>query len=151
MKKFMLPVVSALALGMVGVGFAQAAGTSSTTTMPPYNSSASTTQTPSTMQQGSESQTAPVNVSENQIKQVQEHLKTAGLYNGKADGKMGPETKQALQQFQQQQGLQATGQLDQETMAALQSNQGNAGSTASPNGSSPNAGGLNNNLNNNQH
>lgn len=104
--------------------------------------------------QQSETQTASVNLSKNQIQQVQEQLKTAGLYTGlykgKADGKIGPETKQAIQQFQQQQGLQATGELDQQTMAALQGNQGSAGSSALPNGSRSNAGGLNNNLNNNQ-
>lgn len=114
------------------------------------NSPASSTQTPPTMQQGSQVQTSPVNLSETQIKQVQKQLKTAGLYKGEADGKMGAETKQAIQQFQQRQGLPATGQLDQQTMAALQSTQGSAGSTVSPNGSSPNAGGLNNDLNNNQ-
>jgi peptidoglycan hydrolase-like protein with peptidoglycan-binding domain len=149
MNKFTLTVVSALALGMAGAGFAQAAGTSNTTTTP-YNSPASSTQMPSTMQQGSETQTAPVNLSNNEIKQVQEQLKTAGIYKGKADGKMGPETKQAIQQFQQQQGLQATGELDQQTMAALQSNQGSAGPSALPNGSPSNPGGVNHNLNNNQ-
>jgi peptidoglycan hydrolase-like protein with peptidoglycan-binding domain len=152
-KKFTLTVVSSLALGMAGAGFAQAGGTSNTTAMATNHSSASSTQTPSTMQQ-SETQTASVNLSKNQIQQVQEQLKTAGLYTGlykgKADGKIGPETKQAIQQFQQQQGLQATGELDQQTMAALQGNQGSAGSSALPNGSRSNAGGLNNNLNNNQ-
>ncbi len=99
------------------------------------------------MQQGSE--TAALNLSQNQLKQVQEQLKTAGLYKGKADGRMGSETRQAIQQFQQQNGLQATGRLDQQTMAALQSNQGSVGSSASPNGAARNGAGSDN-LNNYQ-
>ncbi len=138
-NKFALTVASALALGMAGGGFAQAAETSNTTAMPPSNSSASSTNMKQT-------QTAPLNLSENQIKQVQEQLKTAGFYKGEADGKMGPETKQALQQFQQQNGLQANGELDQQTMAALQSNQGSSGSS---NGSLPNNGRGSNDLNTN--
>jgi peptidoglycan hydrolase-like protein with peptidoglycan-binding domain len=83
--------------------------------------------------------TTSVNASEDQIKAVQEQLKTAGLYAGDVDGIIGRQTKQALQEFQQQHGLQMT-------LAALQSNTGQAGSTAAPsNGHAPRAGGLNRN------
>jgi peptidoglycan hydrolase-like protein with peptidoglycan-binding domain len=90
----------------------------------------------------------PVNASEDQIKAAQQQLKTAGLYNGSVDGKMGAETKEALQQFQKQHGLQATGALDQQTLAALQSNTGRAGSTAAPTGQPSTAGAYNNNSSN---
>jgi peptidoglycan hydrolase-like protein with peptidoglycan-binding domain len=70
--------------------------------------------------QGTQANAAPVKLSEPQLKQVQQQLKAAGLYNGAIDGRMGPETKQAVQQFQQQNGLQATGTIDHETVAALQ-------------------------------
>jgi len=59
------------------------------------------------------------NLSSNQIRQAQQALDQKGFNAGRADGKLGPETKQALQSFQQSQGLQVTGQLDQQTMAKL--------------------------------
>jgi peptidoglycan hydrolase-like protein with peptidoglycan-binding domain len=54
------------------------------------------------------------------VKQVQEKLSAAGLDVGQPDGKIGPKTQAALKQFQEKEGLQASGQLDQETLAALQ-------------------------------
>ena len=67
------------------------------------------------------------------IRAAQQQLKFSGLYRGSLDGKMSPETQQALQRFQQQRGLRSTGALDDETMAALQ-NDGAAqvGSSAAP-------------------
>jgi peptidoglycan hydrolase-like protein with peptidoglycan-binding domain len=53
------------------------------------------------------------------MKQVQEKLKSEGLYKGQVDGIAGPETKQALEQFQKQQSLQQTGSLDQQTLDKL--------------------------------
>ena len=130
MKKLILATASVLALGIAGSGVGYAAESTSSSTTPP----ASTMQSQSTMPQSTQTQTAPVNPSEGQIKQVQEQLKSAGLYKGTADGKMGAETKQAISEFQQQHNLTKTGTLDQETMAAL-SNQGNTGSGSSVNSS----------------
>lgn len=53
-----------------------------------------------------------------QIRDVQQKLAQQG-YNVQADGKMGRNTRQALRQFQQDQGLPASGRIDQQTMAAL--------------------------------
>ena len=53
------------------------------------------------------------------IKQVQQALSDKGYYKGTADGKMSSKTESALKQFQQAQGMQATGQLDQQTLASL--------------------------------
>lgn len=50
-----------------------------------------------------------------QVRQVQEHLKAAGFDPGPVDGSMGPQTQQALREFQEAQGLPATGRLDEET------------------------------------
>jgi peptidoglycan hydrolase-like protein with peptidoglycan-binding domain len=83
------------------------------------------------MQQGEQS-TAPVRVSRQQVRQIQEQLKTQGLYKGRIDGMMGPETKQAIQQFQQQNNLQATGTLDQQTLAALSNGANSQGSNMTP-------------------
>ena len=42
-----------------------------------------------------------MNLSSSEVKQAQEKLRDEGIYRGKIDGVLGPETKQALQQFQQ--------------------------------------------------
>jgi peptidoglycan hydrolase-like protein with peptidoglycan-binding domain len=49
---------------------------------------------------------------------AQQKLKQQG-YNVAIDGKLGPSTRQALRQFQHDQGIQGSGHLDQQTMAAL--------------------------------
>ena len=122
MNKFMLPVALALAMGVAGVGYA-AEPANNISTLPSSNSSA-------THAQSQGGATASINLSEDQIKAAQQQLKSAGLYHDPVDGKMGPETKEAIQKFQQQRGLRSTGALDQQTLAALQSNTGEAGSSA---------------------
>lgn len=52
------------------------------------------------------------------VKQVQEKLSAEGQ-KVTADGKMGPQTEAALKEYQQKNGLQATGRIDQETLAKL--------------------------------
>jgi len=86
-------------------------------------------------------------VSETQIKQVQEQLKSAGLYKGTADGKMGAETKQAISEFQQQHGLTKTGTLDEETLAALNSGRSSVGSSVSGSATEPSSSGAAGSLN----
>ena len=53
------------------------------------------------------------------IKQVQQKLRAAGHDAGPADGLLGAKTQQALKDFQQAKGIEATGQLDQRTLTAL--------------------------------
>ena len=145
MKNLILTTASVLALGVAGSGIGNAAD--------PYNSSPNTpgasTQTPSTttMSQSTQAATAPVDASESQVKQAQERLKSTGFYKGTADGKMGPETKQAISEFQQQQGLTKTGTLDQETLAALNSNQSSGGSSVSGSTTQPSSSGAAGSLN----
>lgn len=57
--------------------------------------------------------------SQQNIKQVQEALKSQGHDPGPVDGVMGPNTRQALRSFQKSKNLQATGQLDSATASAL--------------------------------
>lgn len=57
--------------------------------------------------------------SHNDIKQIQSKLKEQGYDVGSVDGKMGHSTQQALRQFQEDKGIQASGQPDQQTLAAL--------------------------------
>ena len=108
MKKLIVATAAVLALGIAGleVGHTQ---TSHSTAMPPQSTQSA--------------------VPESQVKQAQQQLKSAGLYKGTVDGKMGTDTQQAIEQFQQKHGLPATGTLDEQTMAALGST-GRAGSSS---------------------
>ena len=71
--------------------------------------------------------------SEQVVKQAQEKL------NVTADGKMGPQTQAKLKEFQQSKGLEASGQLDQQTVAALGIEGGQSAATGSS--SSPSSSG----------
>jgi peptidoglycan hydrolase-like protein with peptidoglycan-binding domain len=54
-----------------------------------------------------------------QVRQLQQQLKDQGIDPGPVDGVMGPLTQQGVQVFQQQQGLVASGNLNQQTLNAL--------------------------------
>jgi peptidoglycan hydrolase-like protein with peptidoglycan-binding domain len=56
-----------------------------------------------------------------QVQAAQQKLQAAGLYRGPADGLLDPDTRAAIARFQQQNGLQPTQQLDQQTYARLMS------------------------------
>jgi peptidoglycan hydrolase-like protein with peptidoglycan-binding domain len=53
------------------------------------------------------------------IRWAQVELRDRGLYQGSLDGIIGPETKRALSQFQQINGLGPTASLDAQTWRAL--------------------------------
>lgn len=69
--------------------------------------------------QGAINQSSDQQLSQDQIRQLQQALDQKGFKSGRAEGKLGPETKQALSSFQKSQNLQQTGEPDQQTMAAL--------------------------------
>ena len=50
-----------------------------------------------------------------QVREVQQKLQADNLYNGKIDGVMGRETRQALRSYQQQNGLRVNARLDRQT------------------------------------
>ena len=84
--------------------------------------------------QGAQSSQQAASQSPEVVKQAQEKLSAAGHDAGEAEGIMGPKTQSALKEFQESKGLQASGQLDQKTMAALGMS---GGSSASSGASSP--------------
>jgi peptidoglycan hydrolase-like protein with peptidoglycan-binding domain len=59
------------------------------------------------------------NLSKDDIRWAQVELRMRGFYNGSLDGLVGPETKQALLEFQRSNRLERTARLDQETADAL--------------------------------
>jgi len=58
------------------------------------------------------------------VRSAQQALKDDGYNVGPIDGKMGPKTAAALRKFQKDHGIQATGRLDSQTLAALGSSSG---------------------------
>ncbi len=86
-----------------------------------------------------------LNLTTDQIRQVQQKLDESGLHAGRADGVMGRETADALRDFQKQKGLQQTGRPDNETLSALGVNGSemqnvgqNGGPTSNPNAAESN-------------
>ncbi len=56
----------------------------------------------------------------NRDQQVQTALKNAGLYAGNIDGKIGPATRRAIQEFQRQNNLKVDGKVGPKTWAAME-------------------------------
>jgi peptidoglycan hydrolase-like protein with peptidoglycan-binding domain len=85
---------------------------------------------------------APLHVSPDTVKHIQSNLQAQNLYTGPIDGIVGPKTHAALRQYQQQQGLTPTGQIDTTTLqrlggsASLSKPSGAAGSSAASSGTS---------------
>ena len=73
---------------------------------------------------GSQGSTASEEHNPQVVRSVQQALKQKGYDVGSVDGQMGPNTENALRQFQQAQGISQTGNLDQQTLSALGVEQG---------------------------
>jgi peptidoglycan hydrolase-like protein with peptidoglycan-binding domain len=54
-----------------------------------------------------------------QVRELQQSLQEQGVNPGPVDGIMGPLTQQGIQLFQQQEGLAATGEINEKTLEAL--------------------------------
>lgn len=63
------------------------------------------------------------------VKQAQEKLAAMGKNVGAPDGQLNAKTERALMQYQKENGLQPTGQLDQQTLAALDIDQSGSAAT----------------------
>ncbi len=80
----------------------------------PVGSSSASTETRSSTTTVSTSFESP-----EQIRRVQEVLIEKGFYHGQPDGRMGPETRDGLIKFQEREGIEARGRLDERTFTAL--------------------------------
>jgi len=69
------------------------------------------------------------------VQEIQKALKNAGLYYANIDGKIGPITKQAIEEFQKKNGLKVDGKVGPKTWAVLDKylHTGNKSSTTSSN------------------
>jgi len=61
-----------------------------------------------------------------EISDVQQKLQADNLYHGKIDGVLGPATRRALAEYQRQNGLRVTTNLDRQTRDSLLGNTGTA-------------------------
>jgi peptidoglycan hydrolase-like protein with peptidoglycan-binding domain len=68
-------------------------------------------------------------LSKDDIRQAQLELRHAGLYDGSLDGVIGPQTRQALVEYQKDNGLAQTATLDAHTMVTMFGNIGTGSST----------------------
>ena len=78
------------------------------------------------------------------VREAQSELQREGLYHGRIDGIVGPQTRQALTAYQNREGLQQTARLDRDTLErmnlpATQSAQGQPAATAGSGTSTPGA------------
>jgi hypothetical protein len=86
----------------------------------PSSTSSQSYNSPTASQPGMNGGSQAQQLSQSTLEDVQQQLQHQGFYrNGKIDGRWGPETHQAVLSFQHSKGLQATGQLDQQTLDAL--------------------------------
>jgi peptidoglycan hydrolase-like protein with peptidoglycan-binding domain len=80
---------------------------------------------------------APSQFKSSTIMQVQKNLNQQGFNVGRADGKWGRKTEEALRDFQKKNNLPATGQLDKQTLADLGINMSTGRSSSSQNNKGP--------------
>jgi hypothetical protein len=64
-------------------------------------------------------QISPDQLSSDKVRELQQSLQAQGVSPGPIDGIVGPKTQQAIRQFQQQEGIAGNGQLNEQTLQAL--------------------------------
>ena len=69
-------------------------------------------------------QSGSIHLTRAQTRMLQQALNSGGLDAGPADGIMGEKTKEALKKYQSQKGLNASGEVDRQTLGALLSERG---------------------------
>ena len=83
---------------------------------------------------GSTSDASAANLSENDVKQMQQSLSDKGHYRGKVDGALGLRTRASIRAYQKAENLRITGQVDTQTADGLgvrpESNWGNSSNAA---------------------
>ncbi len=73
---------------------------------------------------GQRSRSGSIHLTRAQTRMLQQSLNTQGLNAGPVDGVMGSKTKEALKKYQGQKGLNASGEIDRQTLATLLSQKG---------------------------
>jgi mannosyl-glycoprotein endo-beta-N-acetylglucosaminidase len=106
-----------LGISQTGQASRQGAVPSSNTNGTP---SSNTNGTPSSSTSGmTSSNTTAMNPPMATVKAAQQKLQDAGFYKGTIDGTYNSETRAAIREYQQNSGLNVSGQLDQQTLSSL--------------------------------
>lgn len=140
MKSLMLATVATIALGMPAV----AADQGRSDTMDRMRTQ--TQQQPSQQwnQQRNEQAVAPAELNQSQIKEIQQALNKHGFDAGNVDGVWGPETREAVENFQAKRNIESDQALNEETLSALgvnfASNMDAAGASTTGSGASETTG-----------
>ena len=87
--------------------------------VPTGSSSASSSSSESAYASSRSGTAETMNLSQDEIRQLQITLNQRGFNVGEPDGVLGARTRAALMQFQQREGLQRSGQINLQTMSAL--------------------------------
>jgi peptidoglycan hydrolase-like protein with peptidoglycan-binding domain len=137
----MRKVVTMLAAGLLFLGPVVVAAQSQSGTMgePTPGRTPSSTQMQREPSPGSMTPATPSHTQDaTKVRKAQEKLKSSGFDPGPIDGNMGPQTKEALRDYQKARGLPQTGMLDRETEEALMasSSTGSTGRGTTSGGSS---------------
>ncbi len=82
---------------------------------------------------GQKSRFGSITLTHAQTRMMQQALNSQGLNAGPIDGVMGQQTREALKKYQSQKGLNASGEIDRQTLAALLSQKGGTASASSGN------------------
>ncbi len=124
LRKLLLGTASVLALGIAGTALNYAVDP---------DSAANAGSVPSASQ-AADDPAPSANMWKDDVRWAQVELRDRGLYNGSLDGLLGPQTKRALGQFQENNGLDQTASLDAQTWEALTGGTGGGeGSSTPPN------------------
>jgi Putative peptidoglycan binding domain len=129
-RKLILAIASILVVGISGTAVSHAGDVGKTARHQSWNTP--TASGPSQHQH--QHPQAVANLSKDGIREAQLELRHSGLYNGSLDGVIGPQTKQALVQFQKDNSLEQTATLDSHTIVTMFGNIGpSQGSSMPPN------------------
>ena len=92
--------------------------TTTTSTTNPSTTDKATTETATTAT-AENTKAAKIHLTPSVIRAAQQKLNDAGYQSGMPDGKLGPQTRAAIRKYQQDQGMKASGTLDQGTLSKL--------------------------------
>jgi hypothetical protein len=115
MKAYLLATAATLVLSApaLAAGQGQAAGAAGSPQQTQYQSPQNQAQN------GMQQRIAASELSESEIRQIQQALNEQGFNAGATDGEWGPQTEQALNEFRSVQNLPQSSEIDQQSLSAL--------------------------------
>jgi peptidoglycan hydrolase-like protein with peptidoglycan-binding domain len=119
MKKTTLMLLASAALALPGALPAMAQNSPANQPPQAQNQAQNPQQPQGQNQQASKQSVSSRQLGRRDVRQVQQALNKSGHRVGRADGIMGPRTREALQSYQKSKGMQASGKINQQTLSDL--------------------------------